>query len=240
MDQLDLLGHEFSRIPWENLTKYLRKLEVPPGRERMRGPLEVFEDHARLGTGGTCFSLTEALGSTLRDLGFRCRVAMADMSHGRDIHCVLLVRMEEGLFVIDPGYLVPVPVELRRDRRTGANAFGRRYEYDPVEGGWNMYTTEAGVRTWRYLLKSRPVDGAEFERHWLRSFEATSMNGLHINRLDSRGRSYVHNHKMRLVDVSGRSSNHNLREGYPVRVSAMFGIDEEVASRAWDRLQESV
>lgn len=239
MDDLHLLVHHFSHIPWENLTKFLRKLEVPPGKERMRRPLDVFEDHALLGTGGTCFSLTEALRGALNDLGYRCRVAMADMSHGRDIHCVLLARMGEGLFVIDPGYLVPVPVELRRARPTRASIYGRVYEYHPVEAGWNMYTTEGGVRTWRYLLKSRPVDGAEFERHWLRSFEATSMNGLHINRLDSRGRSYVHNHKMRLVDVSGKSSNHNLREGYPGKVSEMFGIDEEVASRAWTCLQES-
>jgi hypothetical protein len=237
---LDLLVHHFSRIPWENLTKFLRKLEVPPGRERMRRPLEVFEDHTSLGTGGTCFSLTEALRSVLQELGYPCRVAMADMSHGRDIHCVLLVRFTEGLFVVDPGYLVPVPVELRRDRPTSARVYGRLYEYHPVDAGWNMYTAEASVRTWRYLLKARPVDRGEFERHWLASFDATSMNGLHINHLGSRGRSYVHNHKMRLVDVSGKSSNHNLREGYPGRVSEMFGIAEEVASRAWTCLQESV
>ena len=57
------------------------------GRERLADllisehlALEVLADHAELGAGGTCFSLTHALMRILGDLGYTSWPAMADMT----------------------------------------------------------------------------------------------------------------------------------------------------------------
>mgnify|MGYP001969691144 CR=1 FL=1 len=49
----------FASLPYENLTKIL-KHDREEGVAR-RGPEEVISDHLRVGSGGTCFSLTAAL-----------------------------------------------------------------------------------------------------------------------------------------------------------------------------------
>ena len=80
----------FSSIPYENLTKILKQ-DHEGQRAARRCPEEVIEDHIRLGSGGTCFSLTAALLHILRALGLRAEPILADRHYGDNTHCALLV-----------------------------------------------------------------------------------------------------------------------------------------------------
>lgn len=254
---LALLGEvsfNFARLPWENLTKYLRKHradpvevpEIPPalrgvsGAERLRLSAEVLEDHAKLGTGGTCFSLTHALRRIATDLGFRVRPVMADMRHGANVHCALLVELDANRWLLDPGYLVAEPVPLHADRPARVAMPGSTLEYRPVGGGgaFELHTlNRRGEELFRYSLRLSPVSDAEFVTYWLESFESTGMNGLHLNRVAGDARISAHNLNLRIDDGTGKR-NVKLRDGYVEQVARRFGIGDEVVRRAhaeWER-----
>jgi hypothetical protein len=227
----------FSALPWENLTKFLRKAQAGSGVPRLRGPATVIREHIELGAGGTCFSMTAALGEILRSAGLDCAPAMADMSHGKNIHCALLVWTPQGLLLADPGYLVPEPVPLDPARRTVLDLQGLEMSWEPLDGGkaYDLHTIENGSRQWRYRLRTAPVSPGEFRRHWESSFDAPGMNSLHLNRRIDGGRISAHNENLRVIRP-GRSLNEKLTDDFPGRVSSLFGLDRglaEAALREW-------
>lgn len=227
------LSYNFSRLPWENLTKYLKKHGVDGGESMLRHSTEVMEDHAASGSGGTCFSLTNALLRIASDLGFNAYTAMADMRHGVNIHCALVVELHDGRYLLDPGYLVAEPVPLSEGRSTEVKQSGQVLRYKPAEDGSRieMMTTNCrGEDTWRYSLRPEGVGRREFVKHWRASFESNGMNGLHLNRISADGRLSAHNYNLRLDDGLTKR-NIKLRERYAEEVSARFGIDGNLVDR---------
>lgn len=254
---LRLLGEisaAYARLPWENLTKYLRKhggedagsgaaasrraalparLRDVPGAERLRLSAEVLSDHAALGTGGTCFSLTNALRRIVADLGFTAWPAMADMKHGANIHCGLVVELDGRRWLLDPGYLVPEPVPLAPGRTVHVAHPGHRlaYRLDGTTGEVELRTlSDRGEEIPRYRLRPDPIPEAEFVRHWIESFDAAGMNGLHLGRVTGEARLYAHDLNLR-IDDGRRKENVKLRDGYAAQVAARFGLDEALVRR---------
>ncbi|OPL19027.1 MAG: hypothetical protein AVO35_03625 [Candidatus Aegiribacteria sp. MLS_C] len=240
LEGLESILAEFSRIPWENLTKFLVKAEGLRGQSRLRSPETVIRKHIEDGTGGTCFSLTEALAAVLRRAGYRCGPVMADMSHGKNIHCGLIVAVPDtGTFLADPGYLVPFPVPLRSGVGARLSLPGQELEWRPCgEGVFDLYTAEEGRSIWRYRLRTGPVGRSEFLGHWQESFDATGMNSLHANlRVDS-GRIYAHNMNLRRTEGGGKF-NEKLREDYAARMETFFGISSRIAKAAQEEWRRS-
>src|SRR5262245_44753462 len=77
--QLSRIAGAFSNLPYENVTKILKDARSITVRQKLRGTEEVLQDHLRWNTGGTCFSLCNALASILENSGFPAFIAMADM-----------------------------------------------------------------------------------------------------------------------------------------------------------------
>lgn len=235
---LEDVAVEFSQLPWENLTKFLKKDAAPQNRLRRAG--EVMEDHARMGTGGTCFSLTDTLRAIVGDLGFHACPAMADMRHGPNIHCGLVVHVGERRVLLDPGYLVPEPVPLEPGTGARVELPGHRLEYRPAAGcdQYELYTVnDRGEETFRYRLRPGPVREEDFLGFWTASFQATGMNGLHLNRLTSGGRLSAHNQNLR-IDDGRRKRNVKLKDSYVETVARTFGLAPELvrqAHEAWCR-----
>lgn len=245
LQRLGSITESFARLPWENLTKLLRKhAALEEGRATQRSRLrfadEVLDDHARFGAGGTCFSLTNALRRIVTDLGYRARPVMADMRHGANVHCALRVELDGRALLLDPGYLVAEPVPLPRERAVAVEQAGQRMEYRATEGGAvvELRTRNArGEERLRYRLRPAPVADEEFVRHWIASFDADGMRGLHLNRIDETTRLSAHDLNLRIDDGRDKS-NLKLRDDWPEEVGHRFGIDANLARRAfeiWER-----
>jgi arylamine N-acetyltransferase len=86
----------FARLPYENLTKLIKKHATPDRTERRRLPGEVVLGHVERGTGGTCFALTETFLSVLDRLGYRSRPVLCDMRAGVDSHCAVWIDASPG------------------------------------------------------------------------------------------------------------------------------------------------
>ena len=240
-DSLRMILFHFSHIPWENLTKFLNKAQRFPAENRLRLADTVISEHVEKGAGGTCFSLSEALGAILSFAGFQCHPVMADMNHGRNIHCALSVTTGDGLlFLADPGYLVPEPVLMEPGKTSQIETSLQTLVWKPSESAdsFDLYSVNGDVRNWRYRIRMDPVSSTEFRSHWQRSFDATGMNSLHLNCRSEEGRLSAHNLNLRRVTSHG-NTNEKLRDSYPGKVEEYFGLSREIAEAAYKEWERS-
>lgn len=235
LKDIQTIAEIFGEVPWENLTKFIVKSS---GNVQPRFTEEVLESFVNSGTGGTCFSLTEALGSIFSYCGLSVRPLTAHMKHGNNIHCALFVEGEVGRFILDPGYVVPGAVMLSPDNSGKIETGSRKMLWTPVSGGWELFTVENGKKQLRYKLEDRMVSREEFLEYWIQSFNSAGLNSLHLNKIGSLGgRLSAHNSNLRIVNSAGKK-NVKLGNDYPSLISETFGISSSVAEKAWLQLNK--
>jgi arylamine N-acetyltransferase len=225
----------YSNLPYENLTKIIKKFTAVSPDERLRGPVEVVSGYVDRHTGGTCFSLTYCLGSILASAGYRCHPVMADMKRP-NIHCALVVEMRGRRYLVDPGYLVGEPVELAGAPVRIETTFGVVELRPREEERYDLFTLDGGDRKWRYTVRTMPVSHAEFMRHWQDSFSLPMMNNMLLTRLTPQGHLYVKNHHLRMKSAHGKA-NENIRGDFEARIAADFGIPPDVTAEAREHLE---
>ena len=233
-DLLAKLGHAFSRLPYENLTKLIKKHRLPPGPERRRQPAEVLADHLAHGTGGTCFALTELFVAVLQRFGFACHRAFCDTRQRLDAHCALVVHLDRGPHLIDPGYLLHEPLPLIEGVVGAAAGSARLVAIDGAATTFDLYTYGA----WRYRLKLAPAAAGRYLAVWDDSFEWPMMKGIHLCAPAAEGYAYVHNHTLCLRG-SGARENVNIRGQETAALAHRFAIDPVVVAEAYRVLSES-
>jgi hypothetical protein len=162
----------FSTLPYENLTKVLKRARSGSAEGARRAPLEVVSDHIAHGTGGTCFSLTAAFLHIARALGWRAEPILADRHYGADTHCALLVWVDGAPHLLDPGFLIHRPVPLDGLAETRISTGFNDVILAPRPGGEkvDLITVQDGVRSVRLTFKKEPVDPGRFLRVWDDSF----------------------------------------------------------------------
>lgn len=242
-DPVQLL-HRFRHLPYENLSKII----ACQGRETPapRLPRQVMQGHLRLGTGGTCFSLTELFRHLALAAGLDSYPVMAHMRHGPDIHCALRVEHRGRAYLLDPGYLVQRPLPLGQtvslDTWHPGEALlvpaGRlKGACTDADGDFDLYTLEGDGPRWRYRFTDAPPTPEAFLHHWHRSFQQPGMRSLLVtHRGDGGERIYLHNHRLRISGQGGKV-NQNVRQTLHHTVEEIFGIDGQVTSAARDLLE---
>lgn len=242
---LEELVRRFSSLPYENLSKILAwdGGQAPPSP---RLPRRVMREHLEVGTGGTCFSLTELLRQLAGAGGLEAHPVMAHMRHGANVHCALTVQRAGRRFLVDPGYLVPEPLPLEaaatRAWEVGRARLVRAGSLTGVpagvpEGALDLYTMEPEGPRWRYRLDPRPPSAAVFHHHWLESFGQPGMRSLLVTLRDEEGRRlYLHNHKLRILGPEGKV-NRNVRATLEQTMADHFGIDPRVCAAAREALR---
>ena len=224
MGLLRQVVRRFAEIPYENITKIIKFNRHGSWEERLRRPAEVMEDHVALAAGGTCFSLTEALGAILRELGFDCLYRMADMRYGEDIHCNLVVILDGERYLVDPGYLLSEPVKIPDSGSVTVTTPFNNVRIEPADGGHDLFTSDRGGEKWRYKMKEADVSDERFKEHWIRSFSFNMMNSILITKATKEGHLYLRNRHFRRASLQSKETM-KIREDYDMRLQELFGID---------------
>ena len=232
---LQRVVHNFSKIPYENLSKIVKTAGGGDPRIHFRLPDELMRDHVDYRLGGTCFSLTFFLETLLTHLGYSCYKVMADMQAGRNIHCAVVVTEPSGTLLVDPGYGLNRPVLLNRDHpvRFLSRHGGVEVVYEPASDQFHLFTYMARERKWRYSFADRAVSDEDFERFWVESFSKPTLNQICLYKVTQQGRLYLHRHHLRVSTFRGQRKE-NVRENLHRTVKTYFGIaphwvDEAVA-----------
>ncbi len=232
----------FANLPYENLSKILKFNRVGENeRERLRFPEEIFEDHLRFHTGGTCFSLTFFLQSILLQQGFACYLIMGDMRAGRNIHCALVVLLEGFKYLLDPGYLLqrPMPLDPSKPRLYHNEFNGVELRFEAMAQSYDLFTFTRETMKWRYRFMDRPAPLDEFLRHWQASFHRNGMHGLCLTRVHEDELIFVHKEFMRITSLEGKR-NLNLKKNYHATIHEVFGIGPDYVEQALAALRENM
>jgi arylamine N-acetyltransferase len=233
----ELLGgvvKAFAGLPYENITKIIKRaVSGNPERSR-RYPEEVIRDHIKWGTGGTCFSLTCALSHLLGNLGWKTEYILADRHYGQDTHCALLIWVEGVPHLLDPGYLmvnpIPLPSAKERQIETGFNSIILAQERDP--GRISLFTDRGGTKTHRLTYKISAVEIGDFLKAWDASFGWDMMRYPLLTRTASSGQVYVRGSRIQITG-SNAVERQEIRAGDLVsRISLEFRIHPAVVARA--------
>ena len=238
-EQLQQVASAFATLPYENLTKIIRSETATQPEQARRLPAEVIGDHLRLGTGGTCFSLTASLLYLLRSLGWQAEPILADRRYGANTHCALLVWLWGTPHLIDPGYLITRPIPLFAvGENVVATEFNelilRRPDKDgPIE----LHTRQGANVRYRLSFKPAPADGGAFLKAWDASFDWDMMRYPVLTRLVAGRQLYLQDNQLSVRSRSaverGRIDADELFE----RIITDFGLAPDVARRALEILQ---
>ncbi len=230
LDLLKAVVSSYSQVPYENVTKIIRKFNESNPELRLRGPEEVMNGFVERHTGGTCFSLTWCLGAILTSAGYKCYPAMADMKR-RNIHCALVVRIGAKKYLVDPGYLLGDPVELTGNPVIIPTSFGKVELRPRGAASYDLFTIAGGEKSWRYRLRITPVSKSTFFKHWQASFALPMMNSLQLTKLTADGHLYIRDHHLRLRREDMKF-NENIRADLEQRIETEFGIPGDIIAEA--------
>ncbi|MCI0690744.1 arylamine N-acetyltransferase [candidate division KSB1 bacterium] len=232
----------FANLPYENLSKIIKFNRCGEnGAQRLRLPEEVIEDHLRWRLGGTCFSLTFFLQTVLLHHGFACYVVMGDMRAGRNIHCAMVVMLDGARHLVDPGYLLRLPMALdpAKPRLYHTEFTGVELRFDPLHEAYDVFTFNRQEIKWRYRFADRPTSPEEFLEHWQASFHRNSMHGLCLTRATEDELIFIHKDFMRVTSLEGKR-NVPIKRNYHETIQQLFGIAPEYVEQAMAALRENM
>lgn len=233
---------QFAKIPYENLSKIIKFNRYGDDRaQRLRLPEEVMQEHAAWRLGGTCFSLTFFLQSILQHHDFVSYIVMGDMRAGRNLHCALIVMLDEIKYLVDPGYVLhrPLALDPARARVFHTEHTGVELRFDPPAESYDLFTFNRQDKKWRYRFADRPTPLPEFGEHWQASFHRNSMHGLCLTRVCEAELIFIHKQHMRITSLAGKR-NVNLKKNYHAMIHEFFGISPEYVEQALGALQENL
>lgn len=235
----------FARLPYENLSKIVCEAECGRVPQARRYPEQVIQEHLRLGTGGTCFSLTATLLHLLQHLGWEAQPIFADRPYGPDTHCALLLWKDGQPHLIDPGFLLLEPIPLPKKETIDVPTTFHQVRLVPRQEGrkLDLYVLSPnGTQQLRMTYKTVPVDWSEFVRVWDASFDWDMMRYPLLTQV--RGSEHIYLKGNRL---QRRSAGSVQRQELPPAdlakyIHEIFGIAPAVIHRAlsiWKRRGEN-
>lgn len=238
---LQSISRSFSYLPYENVTKILKDARSLNTEMKLRSAEEVLEDHLRWGTGGTCFSLCNALKTILKDSGFDAQILMGDMHYGANIHCAVRVSLDSRSFLLDPGYLLhdPIPFPEAGLEVVQLTAMNKVLLVSEPSSSFSLYTEENGQKKWRYRLHGVPVSHEEFVAHWISSFSLNTMENIMLSRINSTGRLYFRKDRLETVNPSSRLKEIVGPDEVP-ELSRMFGVPANLIKDAQRALRSRI
>jgi len=179
---------------------------------------------------------------------------MADMRSGQNVHCLVVVREGGAKYIVDPGYALYEVMALpgcgaasdRAASESAASDRARERVFCPhalveieagEDGRYSLWTEDASGRKWRYRFTDRPAADAEFERHWLESFDKPTLRNICLTRMTSRGHIYLRKDFFKFTSP-GAVEKRRVKACRERLVEEEFGIKAEwveAAQRVLDR-----
>jgi arylamine N-acetyltransferase len=230
----------FAHLPYENITKIIKREESGNCERARRYPEEVIRDHIHWGTGGTCFSLTSALLNLVRGLGWKAEYILADRCYGQDTHCALIVWIENEPHLLDPGFLVvrPIPLPSGNERviQTGFNSLILAPEESP--GRISLHTVRENKKVYRLTYRLSPVDAGEFCKAWDASFHWDMMRYPLLTRTAESKQIYLRGSRIQISSADAVEKQNIGTDELAGKIAAEFCIHPAVVARAVSILRD--
>lgn len=230
----------FAGLPYENITKIIKREEFGNCEQARRYPEEVIRDHIHWGTGGTCFSLTSALLHLVRGLGWKAEYILADRHYGQDTHCALIIWVENVPHLLDPGFLIvrpiPFPSGSVREVKTAFNSLILAPEED--SGRISLHTVRQGKKVYRLTYKTSPVNTGEFYKAWDASFHWEMMKYPLLTRTAESRQIYLKGSRIQISSAETMEKQNIRLDELTAKIASEFRIDPSLVVRAVSILRD--
>lgn len=234
------LCERISHVTYENLTKIIRYSQAGSSNAARQLDDSYENDLDSWMGGGTCFSLTWHLYQELRQMGYAPKLLMGDKRKEKNVHCALLLPIDDENFLLDPGYLIFDPLKIPEQipfqkTQTFFPLVPNVVRLDFENGVLGLWTGSAkGPLKLRFEFDIRGVSPQEFQEHWSESFGKEMMTYPVLNKLDrEKGIQYYFQKGNLLVRDKDGSHLEAIRpENQIERLHEIFGLDRETIERA--------
>jgi N-acetyltransferase len=220
-----------ARVPFETASKILRNVEVADSAGKPRWPDVFWRDFIERGTGGTCYARVAAFDALLSALGFETRKALGRVDEDFD-HAALFVAAGGRDWIADVGF--PLPALLPPgggDVETETSSIAATATTRGVEVRFLSGVPE-GAR--RLEIFQDPVSEDDFVALWRKTFrsDANFLSAVSLLRYDGPRVLKFARGEVRVDDLHSRTRIPILSVR-PGKLAGLFGVDEEVLSRAF-------
>jgi arylamine N-acetyltransferase len=216
-------------LPYENMTKitYSEEKDI---NKRLRTPFYIVKDFFEEGAGGTCFSLVYFLKSIFDYLGFNSKFLLADRNYGENTHCALILNLENKQYLIDIGYSIYEPIEIK-DKKTFKNP---AYEFlmEDKEKFIFVYTiTKNKNLKFRYKIKKEEVSFEKFLDAWEKSFYFEMMNYIVVTKVKEDCLIYLRDKNFHIIK-DGKTYYKKIEEDEIPLILKELGLKENLFLKA--------
>lgn len=158
-----LIGAFIQRVPWESVTRIIKRDATPETADCPRFPREVWSDAMEFGGGGTCFEINYAFFALLSALGYEGYMTLNDMNEAQACHAAIVILFNNQKYLVDVSAPFPRAFAFSSDATV--------YQYTPwlnfiirPEGG-NRYVIERTphARPYNFTLSDVSVSEKDFE-----------------------------------------------------------------------------
>jgi len=224
----------FSRLPYENITKIIKRAEAGSDEKARRYPEEVIRNHIDWGSGGTCFSLTSALADLVRSLGWKANYILADRRYGQNTHCALLVWIDDVPHILDPGFLIinPIPIPARAGQEYKASYNSLILTPEAEQNRISLSTVQGSTKTYRLTYKTSPVDEGEFFKAWDESFCWEMMRYPLLTQTIASKRIYLNGFRFQISDDGRIEKQVILGDELVAKIAGEFHLHPSLVARA--------
>lgn len=242
VDLLDRLLTAYVRtIPWETASRIAKKARAADLAACPRFPDEFWHDALTAGTGGTCYESNYAFISLLTTLGFDAYLTVNDMNETIGCHTAIVVRIAGDRWLADAGFPLYGSIRLEDGEETQRVTPFSTYTVRPEPNHRYSVWRAPHPAPYTFTLIDTPIPEAEYRAVTERDYGELGLflDRLVINKIIDET-SWRFNSKESLHNLQrfedGVRYDHPFEEATAQKLSAHFGIAEEVLQEALDAL----
>ncbi len=155
---LEQLVAAFVRIvPWESASRIVRRADCDQLENRPRWPDIFWNDHLRMGGGGTCFESNFAFSALLNGLGYEGYLTINDMQDSIGCHTAVILLLDGQKWIVDVGFPIYGVLPLNPEVIAQKDTPFHRYSIDPLGDGCYQIERRPHPNEYAFTLIDRPV-----------------------------------------------------------------------------------
>jgi arylamine N-acetyltransferase len=231
------------RVPWESVSRIVKRHAVPETRDCPRWPEEFWQDAMRHGFGGTCYESSLAFFGLLVKLGYQGYLTVNDMGEHRGCHAAIVVLLDRQKYLVDITIPIHSAVRIDPQRVTRQQTSLQQYRIHPVRTNTYEVKRAHHSNNVAFTLVDVPVDLQEYRTIVENDYAET---GLFLNRvvmvkvIDNRTHRFFSDnqpHKLERFSRAGKTEMFLKPEILAYCLATVFEMPEDKISAALTWMQ---
>lgn len=226
------------RVPWESVSRILKRHTTPETESCPRLPDEFWNDAMQHGFGGTCFESSLAFYSLLTALGYEGYLTVNDMGDSIGCHAAIVILLDGQKYLVDN--TIPVHAAVRIDLQKAVRRKTQLFDYVIRPVAKNKYEVERSYRPSKNLFTLIDVPVSLPDYLAVVEDDYTEANGrflksvVMVKVVNEKGQRFFSDqkpYKLESFDRAGRTEKLIEPESLPRFLAEVFQMPEDSISR---------